>query len=171
MMVLVSRKSISYRTGRYGRNLPYRCLGRNRNMTVSFYSKYWVIPGCTGRFGKNTGYRPENENWPVKCKPMKKKKKEKERYPNTYCCFHFSGSDATSPIIIHLLFVFGSSSSSSSFVQSCSTSVSLLRALAVGLPYAKCKVHLAFKPKKFSATKRPNLGKAKFFWHSATVPS
>ena len=126
------------------------------------------IPGRTGRFGKNTGYRPENENRPVKCKPTVKKKK---RYPNPYCRFHFSGSDATSPIIVHLLFVFGSSSSSSSFVQSCSNSVSLLRALAVGLPYAKCKVHLAFKPKIFSATKRPNLGKAKFFWHSATVPS
>ena len=82
------------------------------------------ISGRTGRFGKNTGYRPENENRPVKCKPTVKKKKK--RYPNPYCRFHFSGSDATSPIIVHLLFVFGSSSSSSSFVQSCSTSYWLM---------------------------------------------
>ena len=34
------------------------------------------IPGRTGRFGKNTGYRPENENRPVKCKPTVKKKKD-----------------------------------------------------------------------------------------------
>ena len=47
----------------------------------------------------------------------------------------------------------------------------ILRALAMDLPYAKCKVHLAFRPKKCLATERPNLGKAKFFWHSAIVPS
>ena len=34
------------------------------------------IPGRTGRFGKNTGYRPQNENRPVKCKPTVKKKKD-----------------------------------------------------------------------------------------------
>ena len=39
----------------------------------------------------------------------------------------------------------------------------MLRALAVGLPYAKCKVHLAYRPKKCLATRRLNLGNAKFF--------
>ena len=87
-----------------GRNLPYQYLGRNRTMAVSFRSKYRVIPGRTGRFGKNTGYRPENENRPVKCKPTKKKKK----IPRPCGRFHFSSSDATSPIILHLLFVFDS---------------------------------------------------------------
>ena len=41
----------------------------------------------------------------------------------------------------------------------------------MGLPYAKCKEHLAFRPKTCLATGRPKLGKAKFVWHSATVPS
>ena len=93
--------------------MPYQCLGQNGNMAVSFRSKYRVIPGRTGRSGKNTGYRLEIENWPVKCIVVNQRKKEK-KYPNPYCHFHFSGSDATS-----------TTSYSSFFVQSCSTNVSL----------------------------------------------
>ena len=123
LIVFLARKLIPYHTGRYGRNLPYQCLGQNRNTAISFHSKYQVISGRTDCSEKNTGYRPENENQLVKCKPMKKKKKK--RNPDPCCRFHFSGSDATSLIIFHLLFVFDYSSSSS-FIQSCSTSVSLL---------------------------------------------
>ena len=47
-------------------------------MTVSFRSKYQVIPGCTGRSGKNTGCRPEIENRPVKCKVVNQRKKKKD---------------------------------------------------------------------------------------------
>ena len=45
----------------------------------------------------------------------------------------------------------------------CNKTYTLLRASTVGLPYAKCKVYLAYKPKKCLAIGRLNLGKAKFF--------
>ena len=101
-----------------GKFRPYQCLGRNRNTAVSFRSKYRIIPGRIGHSGRNTEYRPKNENRPVKSKKKKKKNRPCGR-------FYFSGSDATSRIILHLLFVF-SFSSSSSFVQTCSPSVFLL---------------------------------------------
>ena len=40
-------KSVSYRTGRYGRYIPYRSLKRYRNTCVSFrfkYRLYWIVP-------------------------------------------------------------------------------------------------------------------------------
>ena len=42
-----------------------------------------------------------------------------------------------------------------------------IRASAMGLSNAKCKVHLAYKPKIRSATGWLKPSKAKFFWHSA----
>ena len=45
----------------------------------------------------------------------------------------------------------------------------MLRASAVGLSNAKCKIHLAFRSKNILATGRLKLRNAKFFWHSAIV--
>ena len=102
------KKLISVPFRPVGRNLPYQYLGRNRTMAVSFRSKYRVIPGRTGRFGKNTGYRPENENRPVKCKPTKKKK----RYPDLAAASTFLAatplrrSFSTSSLSLTLCFFF-----------------------------------------------------------------
>ena len=41
----------------------------------------------------------------------------------------------------------------------------------MGLSNAKCKVHLAYRPKIHSETRWLKLGKVKFFWHSTTIPS
>ena len=46
-------------------------------MAVSFCSKYRVIPGRTGRSGKNTGYRLEIENRPVNCIVVNQQQKKK----------------------------------------------------------------------------------------------
>ena len=49
----------------------------------------------------------------------------------------------------------------------------LIRAFAIGGPNAKCKVHLAFRPKMCSAAGRLKVGKCKFFrrvrWHCRTM--
>ncbi|KAL4594999.1 hypothetical protein ACB092_12G059500 [Castanea dentata] len=77
------RWSILYGIGRYGWNFLYQCLGQNRNMAVSFRSKYWVIPERTGYSEKNARYRPENENRLVKCKSTKNRKKRKRKIPRS----------------------------------------------------------------------------------------
>ena len=46
-----------------------------------------------------------------------------------------------------------------------------IRASAMGLSNAKCKVHLAYRPRIHSATRWLKRGEAKCFWNSTTVPS
>ena len=56
-----TRKLISYRTGRYRRNLPYQCLGRYRNALVSFRFKYRLYRSRFEHIGINTRFWPENK--------------------------------------------------------------------------------------------------------------
>ena len=51
-MLLFSRKTISYRTGRYCWNIPFRRLNRYRNRAESYRPKYRGVPACFGYFGK-----------------------------------------------------------------------------------------------------------------------
>ena len=46
-----------------------------------------------------------------------------------------------------------------------------LRASTAGRSNGKCKVHLAFRPKMYSATGRPNGKNCKKFYNVAKVPS
>ena len=46
-----------------------------------------------------------------------------------------------------------------------------IRVSTMGLSNAKCKVHLAYRPRIHSATGWLKWGEAKFFWHSTIVPS
>ena len=71
---LAPRKLISYRTGRYRRNLPYRCSGRYRNAPVSFRFKYRLYRNHFGHTKINTGFRPKNR--------YRTKQKNSENPPN-----------------------------------------------------------------------------------------
>ena len=62
---------IPYRTGWYGRYLPFRCLDQYRNAAVSYRFIYRLYRGRFGSTGIYTGYWPESENWPEK-KSLKK---------------------------------------------------------------------------------------------------
>ena len=53
--IVQTKKSIPYRTGWY---LSYRSVNWYRNTYVSFRSKFWPIPDCTGLTGENWMFRP-----------------------------------------------------------------------------------------------------------------
>ena len=65
--VMGPRESISYRTGRYGRYIPYWSLKRYRNPCVSFLFKYWsyrvvpAIPNEISCFGWKNHTRLEHD--------------------------------------------------------------------------------------------------------------
>ena len=51
-MLLFSRKTILYRTGRYCWNIPFRRLNRYRNRAESYRPKYRGVLACFGYFGE-----------------------------------------------------------------------------------------------------------------------
>ena len=58
-------ESISYRTGRYSRNLSYRQVNRYRNTHDSYSLKYWSLLDYTKRTAEYPTYRLKNGNWAV----------------------------------------------------------------------------------------------------------
>ena len=86
-----TRKLISYRTGRYRRNLPYQCLGRYRNALVSFRFKYRLYRSRFGHIGINTRFWPENK-YRAKQKKLRKTPKFQHPPPHSYLCFSSSSS-------------------------------------------------------------------------------
>ena len=89
--VLIARKLILYRTGWYGQNLPYRCLGQYKNVLVSFRFKYQLYRSRFGHTRINIGFQLENR-YRAKQKKLRKPPKFQDPPPHSYLSFSFPSS-------------------------------------------------------------------------------